>query len=147
MRYKMVLSAVFFLSSIQGFSQRLLLGECGIVCTYDAAGNRLKRVYFCNNGIDPYPTKTEKPKTAETQEFQLVDALYPNPTTGLFNVTFSKSLNKASVSILDNSGKTLSKFNASGNNVKFDLSPYPAGMYFIKIQEDKRTITKKVIKQ
>ena len=159
MKAKLIIAAVCFFSAVESSAQnlpQLPFGVCGIVNIYDAAGNRTKRVYFCNNG-DPYPQKnqqagnTEKDEVpvikSEPAEFQYVDALYPNPTTGKFFVTFTKSLVNAAVSITDNSGKTLLKFTASGNKVEFDLSPYTAGMYYVRIEEGSKTITKKVVKQ
>jgi hypothetical protein len=99
----LLLSIIALLSAFDGMAQQLPLGTCGIVCTYDAAGNRLKRVYFCNNGIDPYPTKAQKaPASAEapadkpaneTTEYQMVDALYPNPTTKIQR-NFQQELNE-----------------------------------------------------
>jgi len=148
MRNKLLsLLVVFLLSAFSSMAQQLGIGECGIVCTYDAAGNRLKRIYFCNNGIDPYPTKAQQAPPAETTGYQLVDALYPNPTTGKFSVTFSKGLANAQVTILDNNGRLIFRFTASGNRVDFDLSPYPGGMYFIRVEGGGNVVTKKVIKQ
>ncbi len=151
------LSIIVLVLSFESMAQQLPLGTCGIVNVYDDAGNRTKRVYFCNNGIDPYPMRNQQPaendknpivtKEAETKEFQYVDALYPNPTTGQFFVIFSKNLSNASISILDNTGKTIAAFKASGNKVDFDLSPYASGMYYVRIEEDGKSITKKVIKQ
>ena len=145
-----------FIAETKG--QQLPIGTCGIVNVYDATGNRTKRVYFCNNGIDPYPQRSElftdikkdnktDEAVKETKEYQFVDALYPNPTTGRFFVTFSSSLNRAVISIMDNNGRMLSQFNASGYNVNFDLSPYPVGMYYVRIRQNNLVITKKVIKQ
>lgn len=126
-------------------AQQLPLNACGIVCTYDASGNRLKRVYFCNNGTDPYPARVETAKT--TEEVQQVDALYPNPTSGKFYVTFRIALNKATVYIMDVTGKIVSRFTASGNTINFDLSSSPGGIYFIRIDDGENTIVKKVVKQ
>jgi hypothetical protein len=141
-----IVLALFFETEM--IAQQLPLGTCGIVNVYDASGNRTKRVYFCNNGIDPYPSKAV-PVTdiKETQEFEYVDALYPNPTSGKFSVTFSKNLVTAVVSILDENGKSIARFNATGYKVDFDLSPYASGMYYVRIEEDGKVITKKVIKQ
>jgi hypothetical protein len=134
------------LMSLATFAQQLPLNACGIVCTYDASGNRLKRVYFCNNGTDPYPTRVET--TAKTtEEVQQADALYPNPTTGKFYVTFRIALNKATVYIMDVTGKAISRFTASGNTINFDLSSSPGGIYFIRIDDGENTIVKKVVKQ
>jgi hypothetical protein len=155
MKKKIILSLLISFIAFNSFAQQLPLGTCGIVNVYDAAGNRTKRVYFCNNGLDPYPTgpQTEGKgaeiivEKKETTEFLYVDALYPNPTTGKFFVTFSKSLSNASISITDNNGKILAQFKVKGYKVDFDLSPYSAGMYYVRIEEDGKVITKKVIKQ
>lgn len=150
-----IISIIAFVFSFESIAQQLPLGTCGIVNVYDAAGNRTKRVYFCNNGIDPYPLKNQTSsnepepivKKNEKSEFEYVDALYPNPTSGRFFVTFSKNLTNASVRITDNNGKTLTQFKANGNKVDFDLSTFAAGVYYVRIEEDGKVITKKVIKQ
>lgn len=146
MQKKIFLSAAFIAIAFSAFAQQLPLNSCGIVNIYDAAGNRTKRVYFCNNGVDPYPTKS-KVNQSETMEFQSVDALYPNPTTGKFFVTFSKALDNAHVYITDVNGKLISKFKATGYKVDFDLSGVAAGVYFVRIKDDKDIISKKVVKQ
>lgn len=122
------------------FAQQLPANTCGIVNVYDNAGNRTKRVYFCNNG-PAYPARKA------TEVVEQVDALYPNPTTGRFVVTFSRALQKAHVTTLDVNGKTISRFIASGNTVDFDLSSSPAGIYFIRIDDSGNIILKKVVKQ
>jgi hypothetical protein len=132
--------------SLATFAQQLPANTCGIVCTYDASGNRLKRVYFCNNGVDPYPARVAQ-DAKTTEEVQQADALYPNPTTGKFYVTFRIALNKATVYIMDVAGKVVSRFTASGNTIDFDLSSSPGGIYFIRIDDGGNTIIKKVVKQ
>lgn len=142
MKQKLIVIIIALFFAVSGFAQQLPWGTCGIVNVYDAAGNRTKRVYFCNNG-DPYPKRNPK----ETMEFQAVDALYPNPTTGAVSVTFSKSLQNAVISITDNYGKVVTQFKGSGYKVDFDLSSFAAGIYFVRIEENGKTISKKVIKQ
>lgn len=132
-----------------GEAQEIPLGSCGIVYIYDAAGNRIKRIYFCNNG-GPYPsfaqTSSSKGVTDNTIEFQQVDALYPNPTSGIFYITFSKALSKAPVRITDINGKIVQQNNASGDRVSFDLSAVAAGIYFIRIEDEGKIIINKVVK-
>lgn len=145
MKKKLLFLILITAFAFPALAQQLPSGTCGIVCTYDASGNRLKRVYFCNNGTDPYPARVETAKT--TEEVQQVDALYPNPTTGKFYVTFRIALNKATVFIMDVTGKAISWFTASGNTINFDLSSSPGGIYFIRIDDGENTIIKKVVKQ
>src|SRR5690348_2143948 len=98
---KIICFLILLATAFPALAQQLPSGECGIVHVYDAAGNRTKRVYFCNNGTDPYPARKQTDAVKTTEEVQQVDALYPNPTTGKFFVTFSKALNKATVYIMD----------------------------------------------
>lgn len=153
----------------KAFSQQIPVGECGIVYIYDANGARIKRVYFCNNGIDPYPTAnranelfvqrgsvaeqeeaTDMLKTKatinETTEFQIVDAIYPNPTNGIFIISFRSQLTNADIIITDSGGKTVRKTKASGLKVSFDISSLAAGTYFIFINQSGTSISKKVVK-
>jgi hypothetical protein len=144
MQKKIFFIVVIMAIAFSAFSQQLPLGTCGIINIYDAAGNRTKRVYYCNNGGE-YPSKT---KTAgETKEFQAIDALYPNPTTGKFFIEFSKALNNARIYITDGNGKMISQFKAAGNKIDFDLSSVAAGVYFVRIEDGKNIIIKKVVKQ
>ncbi|MBX9784095.1 MAG: T9SS type A sorting domain-containing protein [Chitinophagaceae bacterium] len=137
--------------SFLSYAQQLPLGTCGIVCTYDAAGNRLKRVYFCNNGTDPYPSRRVPNDTLNkpqiTEEVQMIDALYPNPTTGRFFVMFSKELKNASVVLMDMSGKVVQQMVGNGYRLSFDLSNMASGTYIVRIEDEGLIITKKVIKQ
>ena len=143
---KIILSLIIIATVFPAVAQQLPLNTCGIVNVYDNAGNRIKRVYFCNNGTNPYPAR-QQTTTKTTQEFQYVDALYPNPTTGKFIITFSRTLSNATVFILDVNGKAIARFRASGNTVSFDLSSYASGIYFVRIDDAGNTILKKVVKE
>jgi hypothetical protein len=145
-KLKTLLVLAFSLAAFEGFAQQLPLNTCGIVNVYDASGNRIKRMYFCNNGNDPYPARM-KENLNTTIEFQQVDALYPNPTSGKFSISFSRGLNDAAVSVSNGNGKVVMQFKASGNKVDFDLSAVAAGVYFVRVQDGENNISKKVMKQ
>lgn len=92
--------------------QTIAPGSCGLLYTYDAAGNRTKSEYFCNNTSGPInmreaqnntTTAVEKEETA----FARIDALYPNPTTGRFTVRFAKDLNNTQIWIIDINGRII----------------------------------------
>lgn len=159
MKKQIILSALTILSALQGIAQEIPLNSCGIVYIHDAAGNRTRRLYYCNIG-GPYPTGMNIDTTGfagkanvftkeeiKNMEFQEVNALYPNPTSGRFSVTFSKSVSNASITITDVNGKAVQTVKATGNKVDFDLSAFAAGIYFVRIEENGKLITKKVIKQ
>ena len=137
----------FTVISFQSFSQEIPVGSCGLLMTYDAAGNRIKREYYCNNGSN----RIAAPELAKQQEaasagFEEVDALYPNPTTGKFYITFSKAIDNAIIQVLDVNGKVVQRVKGSGTRLEFDLSGQPGGTYFIIIQTAGTVINKKVIK-
>ena len=93
------------------------------------------------------PTTVKKEEIVETIEFQYIDALYPNPTTGKFSITFSKELKNAKVFITDINGKVISSFKANGYKINFDLSAVASGVYFVRIDDAGNVISKKVVKQ
>ena len=74
--------------------------------------------------------------------------VYPNPTTGELRVT-SYELQVTSIEIFDVYGK---KEKGEGRREKgegemvLDISHLPAGFYFVRIQTDTGTVTKKVVK-
>jgi hypothetical protein len=168
--YKKILSLLVFCTIVTtAFCQQIPVGECGIVYVYDANGARIKRVYFCNNGVDPYPTasvaneqyvqkgkvdiqeeatdKVEtKTRVTDAAEFQSVDAIYPNPTNGIFFISFRKQLDNAEILVIDIGGKTVKRSRGSGFKISFDISSLAAGTYFISVNDKGNIITKKIVK-
>lgn len=124
---------------------------CGILYTYDNAGNRTKQEYYCRQGRS-INTITQNDSSVEDENatsaaFAKVDALYPNPNDGRFTIRFDHGLKNADIVITDVNGKKLSQFKANGVIVHFDISNKPAGTYFLVISDGKTKITQKVIKQ
>lgn len=153
MNKKTITTFLIVFIAFNGIAQQFPVGTCGIVYVHDAAGCRTRRLYFCNNGIDPWPTRQRGTQIVvneaqgETAEFVEVNALYPNPTTGKFSVTFSNALQNAAVFVTDLQGKIMLQFKVSGNKVDFNLSGVAAGAYLVRIEEKGKVITKKVVKQ
>ncbi|WP_153799694.1 T9SS type A sorting domain-containing protein [Foetidibacter luteolus] len=128
---------------------------CGILYTYDNAGNRIKQEYYCNNSTPRVATnqndtllssKGAELVTSDNSSFQVVDALYPNPTTGVFFLTFSKTLQNAKIYLTDLNGRVVNQFKGNGTRISFDLSEQPSGVYFVRIEDAGVVISKKVIK-
>lgn len=147
---KLLFTVLICVVAMSAIAQQIPLGSCGIVYIHDAAGNRTKRVYFCNNGgtYPQRPIKTiKKDETIAPGDIQLVKVLYPNPTTGIFNVTFNIPLNNATVSIFDATGKMVKQIKANGSNQQFSLNGFACGMYIVRIINERKTIEMKVLKQ
>ncbi len=130
---------------------------CGILYTYDNAGNRTKQEYYCRQGrsINTITQNAQiatadslaQDENAASASFAQVDALYPNPNDGRFTIRFEQGLKNADIIITDVNGKKVNQFRANGVIVHFDISNKPAGTYFLVISDGKTKITQKVIKQ
>jgi uncharacterized membrane protein len=158
---KIMLAAILFLCITNIFAQQIPVGMCGIVYIYDANGARVKRTYFCNNGLDPYPTarvvaiafanSTDRNKIPEekgnTAMFEKIEAIFPNPTSGKFFITFSNTLVNANISIVDALGRIVYQNKGNGNRLEFDISNFATGIFYVRIEENGKTITQKIIKQ
>lgn len=151
MQKRLLLSFIGIIAIITSYSQQLPSGACGLVNVYDVNGNRKLRRWFCNDGNESYPLKNvqnEKTEKLETSEvYQPVEALYPNPTTGKFVVTFSNEQKNAKVMLLDINGKIVQQHTGNGFMLNFDLSNFASGVYFLRIENKGKVFTKKVIKQ
>jgi hypothetical protein len=146
---KIIVLLLLLFASQYLFSQsgEIPSGSCGLLMTYDGAGNRIKREYYCNNSSSRVAeTAIAQQENAATADFEPVDALYPNPTTGRFYISFSKAIDNAIIQIADVNGKIIQKIKASGTRLELDLSNQPGGTYFVMIQAGEITINKKVIK-
>ena len=79
------------------------------------------------------------------EELQIT--VYPNPTTGEFTIK-NEELKIKSVEIYDIMGR---KFFEDKENLtvlrSYDLTFFPSGVYFLRIQTETGTVTKKIIKQ
>ncbi|MGB0806321.1 MAG: T9SS type A sorting domain-containing protein [Salibacteraceae bacterium] len=77
--------------------------------------------------------------------------IYPNPTSGIFQVALGKSVSskKSTITLLDIHGKIIElkeiPENAINTNIEFDLTPYAKGIYVINIQYGSEIISTQVI--
>lgn len=76
-------------------------------------------------------------------------SVYPNPSTGKFNLIYDTELRGKEVRIYTISGQLIDTvvLNTHNNSVMIDISGIENGIYFLKLQGDKSTIVKKIIKQ
>jgi len=78
---KYITSLLLSFVTIAAFAQEIPSGSCGLLMTYDAAGNRIKKEYYCNNGSN----RIANPELAKQQEaasagFEEMDALPVMPS-------------------------------------------------------------------
>jgi len=71
--------------------------------------------------------------------------MYPNPTSGQLNITSSKD-GYATVSVFNASGKEVFRQNyLSGEAINIDLSRHVSGFYFVKLECEGESVTRKII--
>jgi PKD repeat protein len=78
--------------------------------------------------------------------------LYPNPSKGAFNLSFSSDVpQNLEIDVLDLTGKKVKDINyqvSSGNNqLEFDLSELSKGIYFLRLNTETGTRTLRAIKE
>jgi PKD repeat protein len=73
--------------------------------------------------------------------------IYPNPTNGTINVNFTNvTATIESVELRDITGRIIAKDAVLNGEASFDLTHEAAGVYFIKINGEVQSLTKKVVK-
>lgn len=75
------------------------------------------------------------------------NALMPNPTTGKFTITLFQGLKNGKVILLDANGKIIESRKENCYTITFDISARLSGGYFVRIENEEKVFTFKVIKQ
>jgi hypothetical protein len=71
--------------------------------------------------------------------------VYPNPVNDMLTIA-SESLIR-SIAVYDISGKQLTVLNPNSNSIVVNFAKYASGIYFIKIDGETGTLTKKIVRQ
>ena len=90
--------------------------------------------------------------TAGDAELALNLNVYPNPTDGMFNISFvSEELDDFEITVIDAFGKVISyeeKQDFVGEYTKsVDISAYAKGIYMVQIKTQESFITKRIVLQ
>lgn len=94
--------------------------------------------------VETGPTPTIPVQQIEGNEV----IIYPNPIITQLTVKLSSGFeNGATVTLSDISGRVLQSFSVSGQQYVLKLSGIPGGVYFIKVSNNLKSVTKKFTKQ
>lgn len=148
----------FIFSNLTKVCAQLQPGECGIMFKYDATGSLIKREFICNNTgevmnrqannlLSKNDSINSQINNIAKKEIIKVNAIMPNPTTGMFTVTLSSPLNNGTVMLLNANGSVIENKKQSGNTLSFDISNRSSGIYFVRLEYEGKVLTFKVIKQ
>ncbi len=150
------LLVICIFSQIPNLKAQLQPGECGIMFTYDATGSLVQREFICNNSgtvMNRKASNTMNSKDAVSvsslpdEKIIKVNALMPNPTTGKFTITLSNSLKNGKVMLLDVNGKIIENRIENGYTIAFDIASRSSGTYFVRVENEGKIFTFKVIKR
>ena len=91
------------------------------------------RINFLNPCLDPIPTDTDNPL-----EEALQVNLFPNPAHHYVNVHFESERERVAVTLFNSEGRLMETFmdknlQAGRHEMRFDISRYPSGNYFIRV--------------
>jgi hypothetical protein len=70
--------------------------------------------------------------------------VYPNPSTGIFNIEVN-SAEKTNIEVYDMLGKKIKSFELNNSRSTLDLTGSPKGMYMLRIISDGEIVNKKII--
>jgi len=114
------------------------IGQASVIGTYHHNDNALRQGF-----IQP----TNKEVKLKTEEL-IVVTVYPNPCTDIVQVEFEKSQDhEIDLQIFDITGQLLEQTVQNNNRkVVLNTSKLSSGIYFLRIQINNQTITKKISK-
>lgn len=118
---------------------------------YDQAGNRTGRYYSTVTLSKAATAKTDS--AARTPQREMVGKrevlIYPNPTKGALKIEIRGSLPATPVQyvLTDMSGHLLATTQEGGSSLIYDMSTYPAGIYFLLLTVDGVRSEWKIIKE
>jgi hypothetical protein len=92
--------------------------------------------------------ETEPMSTIPAPEMNNEVVIYPNPIITQLTVKLASEFeNGATITLSDIAGRVLRSFTVSGKQYVLKLSDIPRGVYFVKVSNDVKSVTKKFIKQ
>ena len=72
--------------------------------------------------------------------------IFPNPSSGIIEISTETGLTYSKIRIYDTQGKLMhSAFNITGKNYKLQLAGLPPGMYFLSLETEASVIVRKIV--
>lgn len=114
--------------------------DCFIKYHYDAAGNRIKREFVCEQTYYNYKSL---PITTEISDDNIL--VYPNPTENVLNITLPVPVTNGKVLLTDIHGKLLVEYNIE-LSIQIPMHKFIPGIYIVNISDGKNKYTRKITK-
>ena len=113
--------------------------SCKILYTYDAAGNRIHREWYCWTGHTPTSQPggeeevTSEPRS--TMEENRLTVL-PNPANQLVTVKLKEAVTTGTMEITDAKGQVIQTRPVEGMQMDLDISALSNGAYYVRLVGD-----------
>ena len=164
---KALFSYLLTVALIYGAAERATAQTCScptgqvasfkIFYTYDAAGNRIKRLGVCTCVLPmAQPGSESRLLASATEDSQVITAasvaapaivsISPNPTNGALYVRFNGVLTEGSLLLSDATGASIAVYPVSGDSHTIDMAALPSGMYYCNLRTATIQQTLKVVK-
>ena len=116
------------------------------------AGTYYLRVYGYNGANSATSCYTLKVQlgTASREENLIVSdkiSVFPNPVSGVLTVQSDGISGMAEIRIFDVYGKMVMQQRSASIKTQLDVSKLPAGVYMVKVKDDKKEISTKIVKE
>lgn len=86
--------------------------------------------------------------TLSTEEFsQKYLTVYPNPSSGIFNISSNQNIENASIKVFDLNGRMIYQLKKNSENKVLNLTHSQNGIYILNIENEGYNYTQKIIKQ
>jgi len=109
-----------------------------------------KKTYFkiVNNGVNNNGWQMRMDNSDEgNMETETSWSIFPNPSTDVFNISIENGNGTAQLEVFDYAGKLMKAEAMSGFEHRIDLSGYAKGIYFVKLNSNGQSTTKKIVLQ
>lgn len=104
--------------------------HCWVKYSYDQAGNRIKREWWCGdpNGWD----ENANPKSLAVNAIGV--RAYPNPATDVFEVVTEVEVQSGEATLRDEHGRSVIRQRMQGTRTLFDTSGLANGIYVLEVR-------------
>jgi len=102
--------------------------------------------YFANNGLSAIKS-LKTTGTGSFGESQMAISVYPNPSTSVFNVRLSEQVSDLKWEVTGAYGALILEGIAQQNQFTIDLSTFPIGIYYLKMDIGGLQVVRKLVRQ
>lgn len=117
--------------------------SCKILYTYDAAGNRIHREWYCWTGHTPTGQQGGEDAVASEPRSAMEEnrlTVLPNPANQLLTVKLKEAVTTGTMEITDAKGQVIQTRPVEGMQMDLDISALSNGAYYVRLVGDQEML-------